>query len=278
MNENAGYYWVRVFDFDKDRDNEYGDKGIMLDEFYLKDVQSREAAKTIVKEKYSGKTSQNLMFAKPKNKTGVYAIVMDSDKFFYDRFMVELDTFCFNPECHKKINGKLRNFPSSTISDENDFEKTVTVHFCGYDCKNKVWNLLRGSEGEFQEREVGENGNIIGYIYHMYNRIENTHYVGQTKYLPFFRWQEHIKSGQKGSIEDLVFDVLATVKKKHSKSINENQQVLNSVEAWWIAKFKEEGCNVFNISNPKITCKELVEKYNDMVKINCQTELMLEFK
>ena len=86
------------------------------------------------------------------------------------------------------------------------------------------------------------------------------HYIGQTVYMPFFRWQEHVKSGLKGNITDLVFETVTEVRVK-------SQEYLNSIEAWWIRKFIEEygKDRVMNITVPKITIEELAREYSKMI-------------
>lgn len=268
--DNCKYFWIRVFDYNYERDSDYESesygKGIMLDEFYIKGEDlTREQVKLEVRDRYAGKTAQEIAFAKPKKKNGIYAIVMDSEKFFYNRFCVELDTYCFY--CHKPIKGRLGQFDSIHLSDIEDDERFV--YFCSYDCKYKFRNSIH-YEGEFQNKEEGCSGNVFGYIYLIYNRVENTYYVGQTRYLPFFRWQEHIKSGGKGDIKDLSFSIITEVPKGHKISQDENQQELNNVEAWWIAKYKEEGYKVFNISNPRLTIEHYKKRFNEMVANNHQ--------
>lgn len=270
------YFWVRVFDYNYERD--LHDKGILLDEFYLKgETLTREEAKQQVKERYSRKTSREILFAKPKKRDGIYAIVMESSKFYWDRFYLEIDTFCF--KCHKPIKGMMRYFPNTEIGYERDEDGNYKnlVYFCSYACKSDYYNSLR-FEGEFQEKEAGQNGDVFGYIYHIYNRVENIHYIGQTRYMPFFRWQEHVKAGEKGRIEDLVFDTITEVRRNKNQSEEQNQQYLNSIEAWWIAKFKAEGHEVFNISNPKITVEYLKDRFNEMVAQQKRLDLIIEEK
>jgi hypothetical protein len=266
------YFWVRVYDYNHERD-QY-EKGTMLDEFYLKDLPGgREEAKQNVKDKYCSDTSTKLMFAKPKKEAdGIYAIVMDSTKFYYDYFTVKVDTFCF--ECHKKVCGKASEFPRAFIGngdgykagDEVFSDPNLTAFFCHYDCKSKFYNSQRpDSEGEWQTKEEGQNGDIFGYIYLIYNRAKNVYYIGQTRFMPFFRWQEHIKDGVKGDISDLSFSVLAQVGRNKQQSDAENQTYLNNIEAWWIAKYQHEQHEVFNITKPKITLEYLKHRFNDMV-------------
>jgi hypothetical protein len=268
---NEGYYWVRVFDYVFERDTY--EKGVVLDEFYLKDIASRDEAKEEVKTRYSGDTLEQLRFAKPKQgKDGVYVILMDSNKFFYDRFYAEIDTCCF--WCHDPIKGKACEFPHSYIGEgdwygsRDDIYSTdsQTAYFCEWECKRKFTNSQRkDAEGEFQAKEEGQNGEVFGYIYLIYNRRENVNYIGQTRFLPFFRWQEHIKEGKKGDISDLSFSVITEVRRHIGKSEEENKHLLNSMEAWWINKFEHERKPVVNITKPKITIAELKERFNDMV-------------
>lgn len=247
------YWWIRVFDYNHKRDAY--EKGIMLDEFYLKDV-SKDDAKTQVKAKYVGQSAKQIQFAKPKNKDGLYAIIMESNEFFYERATTILDTYCLWHSCHKPIKGPLTNFPHIKVNNEKD--ELESFHFCSYQCKEKFYN--RNSEGEWQTKEEGLNGEVFGYIYHIYNKQDNSHYIGQTKFLPFFRWQEHVKSKIKGDLMDLIFETIAQVRKS-----DKSQQLLNSTEAWWIKKFIEEGYNVINISNPQITIEDMKIKFNEMV-------------
>lgn len=256
-----------VYERDSNYENETYNKGVMLDEFYLKDIDGgRDEVKRIAKERYCGESSKTLSFAKPKKKDGIYAIVMDSNKFFYDRFYVALDTYCFWHDCHKPIKGKMSGFPKSHIGGVGEGDEKEFAHFCSYECKRHSDNAISPfSEGEFQLKEAGSNGNIYGYIYLIYNRSENTYYIGQTRFMPFFRWQEHIKDGGKGDIKDLTFSVLAEISRNKSSGDTANQDYLNSIEAWWIAKFKAEAHKVFNITKPKITIEYLKDRFDEMV-------------
>lgn len=252
------YYWVRIYDYKTDEElKEYTDidvwearRGTLLDEYYLcGEDMSREEAKNKIKEK-SGVSK----FAKPRKNSGIYAIVMDSNQFFYDRFNVEIDTICFN--CHKPIKGKLKDFPYM-VTDNGE-----RYCFCSYNCKSETSSKINPYyEGEFQSREGYEsNGGVYGYIYHIYNRKTNMHYIGQTVFMPFFRWQEHVKSGLKGNITDLVFETITEVCVK-------SQEYLNNIEAWWIRKYIDEyGRNhVMNITVPKITLEDLAVEYSKIV-------------
>lgn len=270
MDKKTTYYWVRIYDYEFDR---HGlEKGTLLDEFYLTDINGgREEAKLKVIERYCTNTAEQLKFAKPKKKNGIYAIVMESEKYWYDRFYTTIDTWCF--WCSRPIKGKASEFPRAYIGeglyydskDDVFTDLTQTAYFCTTNCEIHFKRSQKSDEGEFQVKEEGNNGDIFGYIYLIYNRAKNHYYIGQTRYLPFFRWQEHVKEGKKGHINDLSFSVLTEVSRNKSCNDQQNQQYLNSMESWWIEKYKFEGHQVFNISKPKITIEQLKERFNDMV-------------
>ncbi|MGV2886153.1 GIY-YIG nuclease family protein [Paenibacillus taichungensis] len=270
MKSATTYFWVRVYDYNLERDGM--EKGTLLDEFYLMDIEGgRAEAKQKVLEKYCTNTSKELKFAKPKKKSGIYAIITDTEKYWYDRFYAQIDTFCF--WCTKPIKGKASEFPRSYIGDGHYYasrdtvftDLTQTAYFCTTNCEIHFKRSQKSDEGEFQVKEEGNNGDIFGYIYLIYNRAEDQYYIGQTRYMPFFRWQEHVKEGKKGHISDLSFSVLTEICRDKTCDDQQNQQYLNNMEAWWIDKYRFEGHQVFNISKPKITIDYLKERFNDMV-------------
>ncbi|MCT4662768.1 MAG: GIY-YIG nuclease family protein [Tissierellales bacterium] len=229
----------------------------MLDEFYLKDVSSRDEAKKHIKEKYDEEFYNGIKFAKPRKKDGVYSILMKSDNSFYHRFYDKIDTYCFM--CHSKIEGKEADYYKKTIESED-------YYFCSRECRDKYKaTVSKYNEGEYQVKCIPDN--MYGYIYLMYNKCTNIYYIGQTQFLPFFRWQEHIKTGGKGHISDMVFSILAEVGKDLRLSNDENQDLLNDIESWWINKFIEEGQEVYNLTIPKIKNSDLIKRFRKMIKM-----------
>lgn len=252
------YFWVRIFDYKYQSESdslEPDEKGTLLDEYYLTgETLSREDCKKQIVSR-----SGISRFAKPRKKDGIYAIVMESEKYWYDRFTVTVDTCCFN--CREHIQGKEKDFPHIEYEGKK-------YYFCSYDCRRETEIKLHAPEGEWQEREgYDKNGGIYGYIYHIYNRKTNMHYVGQTLYMPFFRWQEHAKAKLKGDICDLVFETITKVEYK-------DQDYLNSIEAWWIQKFIEDYGreHVMNLVVPHITMSSLIKDYDRMIQGQCRFE------
>lgn len=267
------YFWIRIFDYKYDDElqnlvqKEFDDllyfekyKGTLLDEYYLcGDGLTRAECKNNVTVR-----SSVSKFAKARNNQDcIYAIVMESDKFYYDRYYSEIDTICFNPKCNCKTKGKAKDFPSIYASRyDGNLDDDLKYYFCSYECRKEVENTLSNIEGEWQSKEdYSKNGGVYGYIYHIYNRKTNKHYVGQTLFMPFFRWQEHVKSGLKGNICDLVFETITEVRVK-------SKDYLNSIEAWWIKRYINDYGreNVINITVPNITINDLMKEYETMIE------------
>ena len=256
------YYCVRIYDFklaDNEKSKGYGHldetKGTLLDEYYVcGENLTRDKAKEIVKNR-----SNVNRFAKPKKSDELYAILMDSNKSYADYCCKRVHTKCLC--CGKDINGMYYGFPKETI----DGKEYV---FCDWKCKQRFYADTGMIEGEWQEREDFNNTGNIGYIYHIYNRRTDKHYVGKSLYMPFFRWQEHVKSKLKGDICDLMFEVITEVPYDQRKSEADNKLILNDVEAWWIKKFIQDFSedNVMNITKPALKVSDFIQKWERLVE------------
>ena len=266
------YFLVYIYDYDVYRDG--NDEGILMDKFFTKEKTVADCYKSLVKKYpqsfcnkiYIDKTSLLEDYKAKRKSKGLYMSVSVVDETIYNHETVELDDICFY--CHTPIKGKESSFPKEKISlaDEYDYdygdeEEMITVHFCSHQCKQSYLHDINPDETpKTLTRTTEASGKVFGYIYHIYNRIQNAHYIGQTKFLPFFRWQEHVKSLKKGQLKDLEFYVIAEI------AVCDNaKQLLNDTETWWINKYKDEGYNTFNIVEPKVSKRAFKEKYDAMV-------------
>ena len=269
------HYSIKIYNYDKTRDKE--GEGILEDNFFLMADSIEDCFKQMAK-KYSPQFLTKIF----KNKKsmlemginrGIYMDLTIVDKSVYDNETVEIEDYCFY--CHTPIKGKESSFPKEKVSlvDEYDFdedeESEVIVHFCSHDCKKKYLHDLNPEEVPLTlKRTSDEKKGIFGYIYQIYNRKENTYYIGQTRFSPFFRWQEHVKSLKKGQLIDLSFSIITEI------PVCENaKQLLNDSETWWINKYKDEGYKTFNIVEPKISKRTFKEKYDEIVAENKQQSL-----
>ena len=269
------YYLIKIYDYEVARDKD--GEGILEDKFFLMADSIQDVYKQMAK-KYSVRFLARIYDNKEAIlKTGIvkglYIDITIVSKEVYEGEIVELDDYCFY--CHTRIKGKESSFPKEKISlvDEYDFdedeESEVIVHFCSHDCKKKYLHDLNPDEVPISlKRTSDESKGIFGYVYQIYNRKENIYYIGQTRFSPFFRWQEHVKSLKKGQLKDLTFSIITEI------PVCENaKQLLNDSEAWWINKYKDEGYNTFNIVEPKISKRTFKEKYDEIVNENKQESL-----
>ena len=251
------YYWSRIFKYSKKFDNV--GKGTLLEENYHKDMELVD-----IKKKYKEKYGEGLYYRKPQKADGIYAIILPSKVSFYNRAQ-EVTSLCIN--CEKELKGRILDFNLIDISSAEkptayiDYESPDLLNpkkigiCCSYDCKTRY--LKKSTQYEKTEFQVKEplaiNGKEIGgFIYEIYNRADNSYYVGKTKYSPFFRWHEHYKSGEKGNIEDLSFRVLCTVTAPSE---------LNNAEAWWIHQYRESGKTLLNKVQPTFDREEWENLY-----------------
>jgi hypothetical protein len=84
-----------------------------------------------------------------------------------------------------------------------------------------------------------------GYIYKISKKSTEEFYVGQTIYVPIFRWGQHLLTERFNiqNIDDYVFEILEVVK---------NKKLLNERETYWINKCRDE--------NPELSLNIIIPK------------------
>ena len=128
----------------------------------------------------------------------------------------------------------------------NKFKLVEGKKFCGFTCKYKHLAKLKAEltiddDTEFfATKEMFINGDIEGYIYKITNTVTADMYIGQSRYIPPFRWVQHLRSNRFKDINivDLRFEVLEVV----NKGIN-----LLKREEMHIKKAIAEGGKLLNI-------------------------------
>lgn len=108
------------------------------------------------------------------------------------------------PQCKNKIVGNLS--PTIHISPYeiktllcNQTEKYQNLYFCSIRCKelfmdHEKQKLLDSDKlGGWITRDSYDNSTCTGYIYLITKKSTGQFYVGQTVYVPVFRWGEHLK-------------------------------------------------------------------------------------
>lgn len=203
--------------------------------------ESREHFKELIRAEYG----ENIKFANSKKlKLGdLYCIIIGEHCYNTERYFNKIEYVC--AECGSKVIGYVNKFDFLSnweIKDElcNQFDKYADLKFCSYRCKQNFIKKERAKcldDGLIDESFITRNDfrrdDIAGYIYKISKKSTGEFYVGQTIYLPIFRWGQHLKTDRfdmKG-ILDYQFEVIEIVPK--------NENILER-EKYYIQKFYKE--------------------------------------
>ena len=135
--------------------------------------------------------------------------------------------------------------------------------FCSNYCRNKKEEELINEYKEFaknnnllQDTFISKDTfmNGCGYIYMISKKSTKEFYVGQSKYVPIFRWGQHLRTERFSidKINDYVFEVLEIIP-------NYSNETLNAREAYWINKKRNE--------NPELSLNIIIPKEKEN---NCE--------
>ena len=223
--------------------------------------ESREHFKELIKGEYG----ENIAFRNTKKlKAGdLYCIIIGEHCYNTDKYFNRVEYNC--AYCGAKVrafvdgNNTLSNF---TIRNDlcGQFDKYSNVKFCSYRCRENF--VEREKKKLFDEGYVDESfitrdsfsyADISGYIYKISKKSTGEFYIGQTKYVPIFRWGQHLKTERFDvkNILDYQFEVIEVVPK--SENILER-------EKYYIQKYYKE--------NPEkslnIACTANIEKLDQL--------------
>ena len=129
------------------------------------------------------------------------------------------------------------------------FDKYSNVKFCGYRCRENF--VEREKKKLFDEGYIDESfitrdsfscADISGYIYKISKKSTGEFYIGQTKYVPIFRWGQHLKTERFDvkNILDYQFEVIEVVPK--------SENILEREKHWIQALYMENPETSLNIS------------------------------
>lgn len=225
---------------------------------------SREHFKELIREEYG----DNIAFRNSKklNTGDLYCIIIAEHCYNTERYFNRIEYTCAC--CGAKVVGyidKSERISNWEIKDElcNQLDKYGDLRFCSYQCKEhfkakeRTKCLADGLIDEsFITRDTFKRDDIAGYIYKISKKSTGEFYIGQTIYLPIFRWGQHLKTERfdvKG-ILDYKFEVIEIV------PITEN---ILEREKYYIQKYykenPEKSLNIMctaNINADQLTLEE----------------------
>lgn len=258
----------RIYEkIDKREENEYGyyDNKTIVDQNVCL-ANSREEFKQMITELYS---PEPIYFANGKQRKAgdLICIIISENAYEAEKYIMVADYECAT--CKKKFkatqktigsfdNWELRNFKDVCEERYLEMEKEIIqMNFCCRKCyymaKDKIIKELK---------EYSSENNLVsntwitkdsfssisdGFIYMISKKSTGEFYVGQSSYVPIFRWGQHLLTERFNirNIEDYVFEVLEVC----------NKDVLNYKEAYWINRKRDE--------NPKLSLNIMIPKYKE---------------
>ena len=200
-------------------------KEIVMD---CKIVDNREQFKSIIKEEYGN----DIKFRNSKNlKPGdLYCIIIGEHCYNTENYFVKITSKC--SYCGCKLEGYFKpiRFDNYELDrqlygiDKELYDKEM---FCSHTCKNNRLNYLKEKLSKDTDRlenadiwvdkslfsESQSSNKIVGYIYKITKRSTGEFYIGETTYVPIFRWGQHLITERfpLSNIEDYIFEVIDTV-------------------------------------------------------------------
>lgn len=183
--------------------------------------ESRDHFKELIKHEYG----ENIAF-RNTNKLNVgdlYCIIIAEHCYNAEIYFNRIEYTCACCGC--KVVGfinKSERLDNYEIKNElcNQLDKYGDLRFCSYKCKNNFIEkehrklLANGLVDEsFISRQDFKRDDISGYIYKISKKSTGEFYIGQTIYLPIFRWGQHLKTERfnLNGILDYQFEVIEIV-------------------------------------------------------------------
>ncbi|MHC1722475.1 MAG: GIY-YIG nuclease family protein [Aminipila sp.] len=206
----------------------------------------RKHFKEIIKDTYDG----NIKFASSRKYSDgqLYCIIIGEQCYNTERYTTIVEFEC--PHCHKKLKIILKYADRYRISDYDiktklggDYQKYSGLRFCSEKCAMDYLNYIAIPEyrkktnsdiiDEYITHESFDNERVNGYIYKISKRSTGEFYIGQTVYVPIFRWGQHLKTDRFpiSNIDNYIFEILEIVKP--------GDNILER-EKYWIQKYYKD--------------------------------------
>lgn len=258
----------RIYEkIDERTQNEYGfyDNKVIIDQNVCLS-NSREEFKKMITELYYP-TPVYFANSKKRKAGDLICVIISENAYDAEKYLVVKDYECSN--CKKEFKATtrtvfkfdewdLRIFKDICEERYSELENEIIgMRFCCRHCFHKVKDEINKDL-----KEYGSKNNLLsnvwitkntfssisdGFIYMISKKSTGEFYVGQSRYVPIFRWGQHLLTERFhiDNIEDYVFEVLEVCKKEE----------LNYKEAYWINKKRDE--------NPQLSLNIMIPKHKE---------------
>lgn len=202
--------------------------------------ETRESFKESIRDLYG----KEIKFAYSRKYTPgtIYCIIVGEHCFTPDRYFNKIEYACSYCGCkvHGYVNSPYVIRDYELRRDLCNQKKYENDKFCSQLCKDRFIEKERQKclddgciDESFIERSSFSRAGITGYIYKISKRSTGEFYIGQTIYVPIFRWGQHLKTTRFdiSGILDYIFEVIEVVK--------DGDNILER-EKYWIQKYYKE--------------------------------------
>ena len=257
----------RIYEKVEKQENCWGyidDKEIISQEVCL--ANSREEFKQMITELYHP-TPVYFANSKKRKVGDLICIIISDNAYDAEKYLLVKEYECEN--CKKTFKSTQKNIINFSEWDLRVFKdmceekyleienELIKMDFC---CKHCFYTIKNKIEKEL--KEYASKNNLIsnrwitkdtfssisdGFIYMISKKSTGEFYVGQSRYVPIFRWGQHLLTERFhiDNIEDYIFEVLEVCKKEE----------LNYKESYWINKKRDE--------NPQLSLNIMIPKYKE---------------
>ena len=211
----------------------------------------------------------------------IYCIIISDNCFNAAEHLAVKDYLCKHCGKSFKSNEKLLikyysvyEFKTKRVTADvlKEYEARIKdMRFCSRECllnhKEEIIAMLeketlnrQGNDKDFPpdifitRHTFDKSTNNAGYIYKISKRSTKEFYVGQTSYVPIYRWGQHLLTERFNihNIADYIFEILEVVN---------NKKQLNKRERYWINKCRDENPALsLNIMIPKEKVDKIKKK------------------
>lgn len=202
--------------------------------------ETRDEFKEIIKSSYGDNIG--FRYSKKLKEGDLYCIIIGEHAYNSERYFSKVEYKCSC--CHNKVTTTLGydvRFGNYEVSNYlYGGEEYKQMRFCSNRCMNdkleELKQTIKPSDKDLNfwvDKSMFNMDGIIGYIYKITKKSTGEFYIGQTKYVPIFRWGQHLKTDRfdMTNILDYQFETIDIVKSK--------QNILE-VEKKYIKEYKEK--------------------------------------
>lgn len=183
--------------------------------------EDRDAFKDIIRSMYGNDIK--FSYSRKLKEGELYCIIIGEHCYNTEQYFskVEFECDCCGSKVQTYWDKSIYLHKYEISSKLYNIEEYNNKRFCSNKCKNTFLEtesrkIRPDDDAEFYvDRSMFDADGVIGYIYKITKKSTNEFYIGQSKYIPMFRWCQHLKTERfdQKNLLDYNFEVIYMVKK-----------------------------------------------------------------